>query len=305
METIYKAHILQYLSFWAVAQKGSFSKAASTLLLTKSQISKRVSDLESMLNARLFHRTTRAVSLTSEGLELLPRVEKLVESLQGLEKSELHKKKLSGVIRIATLHSFLHSYLAQILVEFTKLHPEVTFDLIVGDRVVDMIEERVDLAFRVQEPKGADFVFRKIVPNRMVFCASPGYLKQLKKIPKSLRDLEQLPILSLKVFNDLRLVPGTRTLGSLDSPRKITCDTGHAVTTLALAGAGIAVRSMWDVENYFQSGELKAVCPHIKIEDFRALYCVTPHSRFLPERTQVFIEFFQNRLKTNTRRNSL
>jgi LysR family transcriptional activator of dmlA len=297
MDTIRVQNISLYESFLAVAQKGNFSLATTQLGLNKSQISKRVIELENVLNARLFNRTTRKVTLTSEGLELLPRVEKIIEQMKEIEIGSQREKKISGTIRITTLHSFLHSCLSDILVRFSAKYPEVNFDILVGDRVVDMIEDRIDVSFRVQKPKGADFVFRKILDNKMIFCASPKYLKSLKKVPKSIDDIEKLPLITLKVFDDLILQSSGRTLGSLKSPRPINCDTGHAVTTLALKGAGIAVRSWWDVAEHIQKKELTRICPQIKIQDFRALYCVTSHSKFLPERTQAFIKFLQQELK--------
>lgn len=299
METIKIQNISLLEAFKVVAQKGSFSKAAGYLPYNTSQISKRILELENHLNMRLFNRTTRKVTLTSEGILLLPKVEKILEQLSDIERSSQREKKLSGTIRISSLHSFLHSCLGDILVKFSEKHPEVNFDVSVGDRVLDMIEDRIDISFRVQQPQGADFVYRKILENNLLFCASPSYLKKLKKIPKTLEDIEALPLLSLDVFNDQKINPGSKTLGQLKCPRQIRCDTGHAVTTLALQGAGITVRSMWDVAGYFKTGELVRVCPNLKIENFRALYCVTPHSKFLPERTRVFIEFLQKELKAN------
>ncbi len=176
------------------------------------------------------------------------------------------------------------------LAEFTRLHPEIRFELEITDRLIDLLDERMDLAIRVQEPEGADFVFKRLFPNDLVLCASPIYLKKAKPL-RTLDDLCQHPILALKVYEDCRFKNSNKSIGDLMNSRAIICESGVYLTELAIQGAGIAIRSTWDVGPLIKAGQLVQVLPKQSLEPYGTVYAVVPTRRLLANRVRAFMDF--------------
>ncbi len=274
-----------------VAKKESFTEAAKALRLTTGQVSKRIHQLETALNTRLFKRTTRKVSLSLEAQSLIPSIEALIDTAHGLEARASSKEDVAGLIRIACLPSFVPRCLGPSLIRFRKKFPGVEFEIDASEAIVDLVERNIDIAIRVQKPSGAEFVFRKLMDNRIILCASPKYLKARGGAPKNLKDLESFALVTLDLFENLKFLKEGKTIGSLKCPKPIRCESGSIATELALAEAGIAVRSAWDVKSLIKSGQLVEVLPNSPLEVFGHFYAVTPHRRFISNRVRHFIEF--------------
>lgn len=246
-------------SFYWVAKEQNFSRAAKMLRIGPSLLSKRIFKLEEDLGVRLFHRSTRKVSLTQEGQILFPKTEAFLQDAQGMEDQFEEKTELSGTIRLACITAFTHRVMAPLIAEFSKKHPQVEFDINPSDAFLDLIDEQLDLVIRVQEPKGADFVFKKLLKNNLVFCASPEYLKSFKKEIRKPEDLLSHKILMLKVYEDCKIAKSDLKLGDLSKAQKIHSESGLLLTELATCGLGIAVRSLWDVQSLIKLGKLVQV----------------------------------------------
>jgi len=271
-------HNLQlWHTFLIVAQEKNFSKAAKLLHTNAPNVTKRISTLERSLGTRLFNRTTRMVSLTQEGEALLPSVQMLLDQAREVAQR----------------------WLAPLLIEFQAAHPLVRFEVLVTDRVVDLVQEQVDLAIRIQEPKGADFVFRELRPNRLVVCASPAYLKSSPAI-RAPADLLKHRLLALSVHQDLKFVRTGERLGDFSSRRSIICDSGPYLTDLALIGGGIAVRARYDVDCFLREGRLLECLSKHPLEYFLSVYLVIPQKRYLTNRVRTFSDFlFKKRWKAD------
>ncbi len=286
-------------TFLAVAQEKNFSKAAVALRTNAPNVTKRISSLEGALGTRLFNRTTRVVSLTQEGEALLPGVQLLLEQARELEAKASDRAELSGLIRLTCFHWLAHRWLTPLLVEFQELHPQVRIELLLTDQVVDLVQEQVDLAIRVQEPKGADFVFRELSPNRLAICASPAYLKKAPPL-RTPADLANHRLLALSVHRDVRFARGGARLGELFSRRSIVCESGPYLTDLAVAGAGVAIRASYDVAGFVREGKLVECLARHPLESYSSVYLVIPQKRYLTNRVRVFTDFLvQRRWKTN------
>jgi LysR family transcriptional regulator, transcriptional activator for dmlA len=281
--------------FW-VAKDGSFTKAAKRLGIGLPLVSKRVTALEEELGLRLLQRSTRKVGLTQEGKSLFPEVQALLEDANSLEERFLGAGELSGTIRMACLTAFAHRVLPGLIAKFSRQHPKVKFELEISDTLIDLIENQIDLAIRVQEPSGADFVFRKLLLNRLVVCASPGYLKEANAPIRSPRDLLSHRLLVAKVYSDCRFQNSGLKVVDLLGARSIYCESGLFLTELALRGQGIAIRSLWDVGALVESGRLKVLLEKHPLDPFGSVYAVIPSRRLVSPRVRAFVDFLHQEL---------
>ena len=284
-------------SFYWVAKDGNFTRAAKRLHVGLPLLSKRIGKLESNLGARLFHRSTRKMSLTQEGREILPLVESFLGDAQDLESRLAHRSEIAGTIRLTCVTALAHRKMAPLITEFLRIHPKIRFELEITDILVDLIDHQIDLAIRVQEPRGADLVFKNLFSNDLVLCASPRYLKGAKKPLGGPSDLAFHPILTLEAYKDCRFKKTGITVESLFGSRTVSCESGFFLTELACQGAGIAIRSIWDVAPLLKSGRLVQVLKGHPLEPFGSMYAVIPNRRLLSPRVRAFIDFLEPALK--------
>jgi DNA-binding transcriptional LysR family regulator len=287
-------------SFYWVAKEGNFTRAAKRQRLGLPHLSKRLAKLEDDLGVRLFQRSTRKVSLTHEGKGLFPVVQSFLEDAQSLEERFETKEEISGTIRLSCVTAFAHRKIAPLIAQFNELHPRVRFELEITDSLIDLIDNQIDLAIRVQEPTGSDFIFKKLIPNELVVCASPGYLKKAKKI-QTPGDLLSHRVLTLQVYKDCRFNGSKLSVGDLMKARSIHCENGMFLTELALQGAGVAIRSTWDVDSLLRSGKLIQVLERFSLEPYGNMYAVIPNRRFLAQRVRAFIAFLETEAKNWSR----
>ena len=176
---------LEMQTFNTVVEAGSFVKAADALNLSKAAVSRHVVDLERRLGIRLLHRTTRRVSLTTEGQAYYARSKDVLSDLQDIESEITSKQdKVSGLLRINAPFTFGIQHLAPLWGQFREVHPQVTLDVTLSDRVVDLVEEGYDLAIRIAALESSSLVSRRLASTKMTLCASPAYLKKHGKLTK-------------------------------------------------------------------------------------------------------------------------
>lgn len=168
---------LEMRTFAAVADAGSFVRAAETLGMSKAAVSRYVGDLESRLGVRLMHRTTRRLSLTPEGEVFQARCHEL---LGGIDEAEAEitarSAEASGRLRVTVPVSFGIQHLAGVWGVFRARHPRVTLEITLSDRAVDLVDEGFDLAVRIATLPNSSLVSRLLTSTRMALCASPAYL---------------------------------------------------------------------------------------------------------------------------------
>lgn len=177
-------------SFVEVAKTCSFTQAADNLGLSRLQVSRHVKEVESWLNQRLLHRTTRKVSVTESGLEALKHCERILNETAALEShAQELTTQLSGSIRIATPIGLAQNLLIEAVEEFTELHPGVTIELLVSDKFVQLVDERIDIALRHTVQPAENLIARPLMRIDSVICATETYLKN-HGIPQHPEDLE-------------------------------------------------------------------------------------------------------------------
>lgn len=278
-------------AFLGVAKHGNFSKAAKALRVPLPQVSKRISKLESQLEVRLFNRTTRVVSLTSEGKALLPKINSIIEDLKEVEDSFEKEQNLSGTIKVTSVPFVAKKLLLPTLNEFTKKHPKIHIELELSKKFMNIVESGFDMAIRIESPKDSDLVYRKLAPNDLIFCATPTYLKSKKKKPKTPEDLKDHDLLMLSIHRRCKFINSDIKLREFEKSKKITCENGVFLTEMALNSMGILVRAKLDVEDKLKTGELVQVLKNHPLETFGHIYAVIPNKRYLAPRVRAFLDF--------------
>lgn len=302
METIKIDDISLWQAFYWVGKRESFTGAAKALNLSVPVLSKKVARLEELLNTRLFTRTTRRVTPTNEARDLLPQIESLLQDLRNIETQLEPALEIEGPIRLTCIPALAQRYLGKAIVKFQKLHPLIRFDIHLSDSLVDIVEAQMDVAIRGQRPTGAQFVYRKLIPNELVLCASPSYLEK-NGYPTKILDLNKHHLLSLSAYENCSFIKTPYKLKEFRGSQKIVNENGFFLTELALQNAGIAVRSKWDVAPYLQSGKLVQVLEKFALEPFGDIYAVTPHRRLLTMRVRTFLDFLQQEAASWTKVN--
>ncbi len=246
-------------TFREVASRGSFSMAARSLDVSKANVSKYVAELETRLGVRLFNRTTRTVSLTDAGNLLLARSTPVMEMFE-LTRLELqqHARKPSGRVRLTAPHGLVQLDLAGLLAGFMRQYPEVHVSLDLTNRMVDMVDEGVDVALRVGRIGDSSLIVRKLQPIDFVVCATPAYWEQrgTPEHPDDLADHDALtysllgqPEWRFEIDGQVQSVPVRSRMDATDS---------GPLMGLALQGLGAVHLPRLMVQHHLDSGALQA-----------------------------------------------
>ena len=276
--------------FARVARTGNMSAAGREMGLSPAVVSKRISLLEDRLNARLFQRTTRQLTLTETGEGYFKRV---VDILSLLEEAEdfvsRRNTKPRGMLKVTAPTSFSRLHIAPYLPRFLEKYPEIELDFNLTDNFVDIIRDGYDLAIRIGELQDSSLVQRKLAADTRVICAAPKYLEQ-QGTPRTLADLDFHNCLSAGA-QELWRLQGPNGIHQLRVKGNIRSNSFEFMREALLAGLGLGLRSTWDVGPELKSGALKVVMPEYRGADTLAIYAVYPCRDFMPEKVNVLIEF--------------
>ena len=282
--------ITQIEAFVSAATRGSLSAAARSEGVTPAIIGRRLDALEARLGVRLLVRTTRRLSLTFEGLSFLEDCQRLLGDLASAEaavtQGGLHA---SGQMRLSAPAGFGRRHVAPVVAAYMAENPAVRVTLDLTDRLVDLISEGVDCAVRIGEMADSSLVACKLGEMRRAVVASPDYLAR-HGVPRTPVDLLAHNCLSLGQQRGwmLRPVPGSAPV-AIKVGGRFECNDGVVLHAWALAGAGLAWRSLWEVGGDLKAGRLVAV-----LEEYAppplGIYALYPQRRHLPLRVRLFVE---------------
>ncbi len=276
--------------FSRVARTGNMSAAGREMGLSPAVISKRISLLEEKLGARLFHRTTRQLTLTETGEGYFRRV---VDILSLCEEADdfvsRRNTKPRGTLKVTAPTSFSRLHIAPRLGEFLERFPEVKLDLHLTDHFEDIIRDGFDLAIRIGELQDSSLVARKLAPDTRVLVAAPKYLENVGE-PKSVAELELLNCLSAGAQDHWRL-DGPEGSEQVKVEGNIRTNSAEFVREALICGLGIGLRPTWDIAPELASGDLKIILPQYRGTSNMAIYAVYPCRDYLPEKVNVFIDF--------------
>lgn len=285
--------------FVGVVDLGGFSAAARHFSMTPSAVSKLVSRLEARLNARLVNRSTRKLQLTPEGCRYYEHGVRVLANLDEAESAAALADNPSGRIRVSSNIPFARHVLLPALPVFTALYPDVSLDLSLTDSVVDLLEDRTDVAVRAGPLKSSALMARKLGTVKMHIAAAPGYLERMG-MPHQPDDLARHNLLGpsyVRATGGWPFVDGNRNL-TIKPAGNIQASDGEALRELALAGAGLARLAGFQAQDDFASGALVPV-----LEAFTATDSEEVHAVFLgqgghmPARVRVFLDFLGERCR--------
>lgn len=282
------------IAFARAASLGSYSAAARALSVSPSAVSKSVQRLEQHLGLSLFTRTTRSLTLTPEGRDLFQRAIRLLREAEDIEQAALaaHSEP-SGTLRVAAPLPIGVHLLCPALPRFRERYPNLSIDLRLSDRMVDIIEEGVDVAIRVGELGDSRLVSRRLAPNRLCAYASPAYLKQ-RGTPQHPDDLEGHDCVNVRFQSSGQPLRwpfriGGRVVEITPEPRIVVDVTDGVVAALA-AGGGIGISPTYVAAPYVRRGELLPILT--KFAAHRSnITAVWPESRRASPNVKAFLAF--------------
>lgn len=284
----------QLETFVTVATLGSLSAAARQEGVVPAMIGRRLDALEERLGVKLLVRTTRSITLTQEGEAFFEDCQRILAELAEAEAMVASgSSRARGHLRISAPAGFGRRHVAPHVANFQQQHPDIRVTLDLSDRLTDLAREKVDCAIRISDLADSSLVAIRLAENRRVVVASPAYLSR-RGIPKQLEDLAQHDCLSLgesqsrgwtfKVDGEL---VNLRVRGNLE------CNDGAVLHDWALAGLGLAWRSLWEVKDDLSEGRLVMVLERFSSPDY-PVYAVVPQRRYMPVRVRLFIDYLKS-----------
>jgi DNA-binding transcriptional LysR family regulator len=282
-----------YHIFVTVVKLGSFSAAAKELHRSPSSISKKMSLLEERLNVQLFDRTTRNLAVTEAGKLYYERCKDIAHRIHEAE-SELGglSDEPSGSIRVTWPHTVSTSSIVETIAEFTKLHPQIKIDVTVTNDRINLIDENVDFAFRIDKLTDSSMVALELMRFQPLLCASPSYVERYGTL-SNLEELVDKPLLLLNypsvIQNYWKTLPG---LKGLDISAHNRVDDIYALYNMTKRGIGATILARHMVEKDLAEGQLVDLIPHYEFIA-QPIYLMYHRYRFMPKKLNMFIEFFK------------
>lgn len=282
------------LAFTRVVELESFTKAAMSLNLPKTTVSAQVVALEKRLQVKLLYRTTRRISVTTDGAAYYERAIRLLNELEETEAALNHAtNNAKGRLRVDVPTPLGRLVIIPALPDFFKRYPEIQLEIGCDDRPIDLLEEGVDCVIRVGHPADSTLVARRVGTMQFLLVASPEYLQTYGR-PSHVDDLQRHQAVHFfssktgKVRNFILEHEGIEQ--EVPTIRKLAINNGDAIVAAALAGIGICQLPTFMVQNYLAEGKLEKVLPDYPAGSLplNALY---PQNRHLSSKVRAFIEW--------------
>ncbi|WP_075792377.1 LysR family transcriptional regulator [Massilia putida] len=285
------------IAFVAVIDTGSFSSAAQQLGQTPSGVSRTIARLEQQLGMTLIHRTTRRLDLTGEGAWLLERARRILAELEETEsQAALARAQPAGIVRVNAATPALDHLIAPLLPDFLDAYPQVQVELASGETVVDLIEEKADVALRIGHLSDSTLNARRLGSSRIRVLAAPGYLERHGG-PARVDDLARHRLIGFAAPASLNTWP--LRAGSEEGVRiapHVTATSGGTVRQLALAGAGIVSLSDFLTRADMAAGRLVPLLEDAALPWTQPVWAVFYKQGALAPRVKALVDFLAARL---------
>jgi len=285
----------QISTFVEVVARGSLSAAARAEGIAPAMIGRRLDALEARLGVKLLQRTTRKLALTDEGAAFLDDCQRILAELEDAEAAVAARSaRATGHLLVSAPAGFGRQHVAPLLPSFLAEHRDVSINLNLNDRVVDVVGEGVDVAIRIASLSDSSLVAVKLADNQRVLVGAPAYLKR-HGTPASLADLARHNCLAISSEGSQRgwTFREHGKLVTLKVAGNMVCNDGAVLHEWALAGKGLAWRSMWEVGGEIAAGRLSTV-----LDQYAApgndIHAVFAQRRHLPLRIRAFVDFLRH-----------
>jgi len=287
--------------FVEVVEHGGFTAAESKLGLSRAQISKLVMQLEAHLGTRLLNRTTRKISVTEMGQLYYERCKSLlieVDEIEGLAGEQTSKPR--GTLTVGAPSSFGTLHFKNVITEYMKRYPQVQISLQLTDRFVDVVDEGFDVVIRIAELADTSLIARKLSTCKLVYCASPAYLKEhgVPKVPQDLA-LHHCLLYSNADKPGTWKLHGPEGIENVSVSGPLTADNGDILKAAALADLGIVFMPSFIVGEDIRSGALQQVLSNYCPPEL-TINAVYPSRRYLSAKVRTFIDFAADFFKDRT-----
>lgn len=284
--------------FVEVVERGSLTAAAEALEMSRAMVTRYLAEGERWLGARLLHRTTRRISLTAPGEAALLRFRQMLaigEELHGELAND--NPEPHGLIRVTASVSFGQIHLAAAVADFVKRHPLTRVELLLVDRVVNLVEERVDIAVRISRAIDPALIARRLAPCRSVLCAAPSYLAE-RGAPTTADALASHNCLTHHYVGKSvwHLKRDGRAI-AVAVGGNISANEASLLLEAVRAGAGIAMLPTYQIGPLLRSGELIEVLPDYEVEGL-GIHAVYASRRQLPTIMRSFLDFLVERFSS-------
>ncbi len=294
-------HLNGITTFVITARLGSFTAAAEQLGLTKSAVGKSVTRLEDRLGIKLFHRSTRNLSLTDDGERYLASCQYAIEILEHAEaEATAHIKHPSGRLRIDVPAAFGRQRILPLLLKITQDYPSLTFTITFSERFVDVIEEGIDLVVRIGElSDSSGLVARRLTTQKLVICASKEYLSSRPPL-NTIEDIaNHACVVGIRRDQPIAwlLKEADKTIKRIIPPPTFEISDGEAMLHAVLAGNGISQLPRWLVDQYLNRGELVEVLTEYAGAEM-PISAIWPKSRHMLPKIRYMVDSFVEAAQT-------
>lgn len=282
------------LTFLQVVEAGGITAAAARLNISKSVVSKRISDLERTLGAELFRRSTRRLTPTDRGAAFYEKMRALVAEFDdAVEQAARQTGELRGRLRITAPMSFGTMHLGPVLAAFARSHPELELALDLDDKIIDLVGNGYDMAIRIGRLEDSSLVARKLCLSRRIVCCSPGYAGE-NGLPASIEDLSAHKCIDYANVHASRLwqFAPSKPSGkprSVMAHSRVVANNGEIMREMALAGLGLAVLPLFIVHEQLREGTLvNALTAAVPLPD--TIYVLYPPTRHVSRRVRALVD---------------
>ncbi len=280
-------------AFATVVDQGGFTDAARKMGISKSAVSKHVSSLEARLGARLLNRTTRRVSPTEIGLAYYDRALRVLNDAGEADAlvSSMQSDP-SGLLRISVATDFGVNHLSPVLGQFLDTYPEITVNMVLNNRYVELISEGFDMAIRIGELEDSTLRARKLCETTKRMIAAPSYFEQYGK-PGKIDDLNEHKLLHYSNQSSGNVWKLTAPSGEKRQVRTagwLTVNDGQSLLNAAISGLGIAYLPSFLYADALAEGLVEEAIPDLPVE-MQGIYAVYPPGRFTQPKVRAFIDF--------------
>lgn len=284
--------------FVRVAALGGIGKAGREFGLSPTAATQRIQALEAAVGVPLLHRTTRSVSLSSDGEVFLGHAQRIIADLdEALSDMQCDPAAINGELRVASSASFGRRHIAPYMAEFLERYPKLTTQLQLSDTVFDIVENGFDLAIRLGELAPSTLKARRLGVSPRIVVASPGYLER-HPTPVQPPDLKDHNCL---IRGDHRMWRFRSPSGQIVDARingNFATNLAEAVTEAALTGVGVARKCKWEIAEHLDAGALIPLLNAFTVLPEWSVYAVRSPARQPPARVRVFTDFLAEKFKT-------